>query len=102
VSKPEGLFLVTDDGRRIPIDVKLAYVQDGERFWSPVIEGDLNAIMPSVIAIDGPPVHDGEVITFADPGPGWETDEWGERVMANSGHVFGHYDRPDLDQSSTK
>ena len=48
--------------------------------------------MPNVVAFDGRPVHRGEAITFPTPGPGWDTPEWGRRVMANSRHVFGWYE----------
>jgi hypothetical protein len=92
VSRPDGLFLVTNAGMRIPIDVKLAFEHNGTRHWQPMIEGDFNAIMPSVVAIDGPPVHRGECLSFPAPGPGWDTPDWGRRVMANSTHVFGWYE----------
>ena len=50
MSKPEGLVMVTEDGQRIPIDLKPSPLEEpGIQHWEPMIEGDLNAIMPSVI-----------------------------------------------------
>lgn len=99
MSQPHGLFFVTNDGRRIPFDVKFHHIDETEdvRFWTPVIEGDLNRIMPSVVMIDGPSVDWGEVIMFENAGPGWETAAWGELVMANSRHVFSSYKPGDLE-----
>lgn len=98
MSTPQGLFMVTNAGQRIPIDVKL-YCADGggTRYWLPVIEGDLKAVMPSVIGFDGPALHAGEALAFPVPGPGWDTEEWAQTLMANSQHVFAWYhnfDRP--------
>lgn len=94
MSKPSGLFMVTDAGQRIPIDVKLSHIDEDRdvRYWAPIIEADLNAVMPSVVAFDGPCVDKGECLTFQAPGPGWNTAEWAERIMANSRHVFGWYE----------
>lgn len=88
MSQPQGLFLVTDTGQRIPVDTKLHHIADGCHHWQVVIEGDLNAIMPNVVAFDGPALGAGNAIHFDDPGPGWDTEEWGRRVLANSQHVF--------------
>lgn len=95
--KPEGLVLITDTGMRIPIDLRLDHIKDGCRYWEPVIQGDLNRVMPHVVAFDGPPVRRGECIHFTAPGPGWDTFEWAQRVMANSRHVFGFYDNGEGD-----
>lgn len=97
MSRPEGLVMVTDTGLRIPIDLRLEHVDPdtGIRYWQPVIEGDLDKIMPSVVAFDGPPVGVGESVSFFKSGPGWDTAEWGQRVMSNSRHVFSWYQRGD-------
>lgn len=90
--------MVTDTGLRVPIDLRLVGVnsETGIRYWEPMIEGDLDAIMPSVIGFDGPRVNKGEAITFSEPGPGWNTKTWGNRVMENSRHIFSHYDPDDV------
>lgn len=91
--KPTGLFMVTDTGMRIPIDLKLAdYQEDSTTFWEPVIEADLNAVMPHVVAFDGPPLGAGRALHFPEPGPGWDTMEWVQRIMDNSRHVISWYD----------
>lgn len=93
MSKPEGLVMVTEDGQRIPIDLKPSPLEEpGIQHWEPMIEGDLNAIMPSVIGFDGPRLRSDQAISFSEPGPGWDTFEWAQRVMANSRHVFAYYD----------
>lgn len=93
--KPTGLVMITDDGLRIPIDLKLAdhcEPNDEVMFWEPVIEADLNTVMPKVIGFDGPPLTKHQAIHFPNPGPGWDTIEWAQRIMDNSGHVFTWYD----------
>lgn len=93
--KPTGLFMITEDGLRVPIDLKLAeHCEPGDdiMFWEPVVEADPNALMPKVIGFDGPALTKGNAITFPHPGPGWDTLEWAKRIMDNSGHVFVWYD----------
>lgn len=97
--KPHDLVMVTDTGMRIPIDLRpLRYEPETHtQHWTPVIEADLDAVMPAVIAFDGPPVGVGHAVSFEQPGPGWDTLEWAQRVMANSRHVFAYYDNSDGD-----
>lgn len=93
--KPTGLFMITEDGLRIPIDLKLAdHSEPGDdtMFWEVVIEADLDTVMPKVIAFDGPRITKGNAIHFPNPGAEWGTLEWAQRIMRNSGHVFTWYD----------
>lgn len=93
--KPTGLFMITEDGLRVPIDLKLAEHCDPDdevTFWEPVIEADLNTLMPRVIGFGGAPLTKRQAIHFPNPGPGWDTVEWAERIMANSRQVFTWYD----------
>ena len=90
-NKPEGLVMVTDTGIRIPIDLRHTHTKDGIDYWEPMIEADLNAVMPNVTAFDGPPLTAKDCIHFTAPGPGWDTFEWAQRVLANSRHVFAFY-----------
>lgn len=90
---PHGIVAITLAGNRIGIDLKLHHTEGDKRFWEPVIEGDINDLMPMVIGFDGPrPFGINDVLHMNSPGPGWNTREWAERVMANSRHIFAYYE----------
>lgn len=87
--KPTSVVLITDQGRRVPVELRYAGFNSDAHIWEPVIEGDLGKIMASVVAIDADSWPAGVGLQLP-AGPGYDNVEWGLAVLANSPILAGY------------
>lgn len=96
--KPTNIVLITDAGFRVPVDMRMVPTEfwcdvaghSSCTWWEPLVEGDLTKIMPHVVKMEGDALpHNAHIVI--DSGPGYDTQEWGHRLMINSPILFGYH-----------
>lgn len=80
---PTNPVMVLANGIRVPLVLRhLGYGFGVGEVWQPVIEGDIEKLMPLLVALDADEWPSNTSVKF----PGWSggTYEWAQRVLAAS------------------
>lgn len=88
-SKPTNVALITNTGRRVPIDLRYIGCSSGVHIWEPVIERHLAHLMSTVTAIDADVWPAGAELQLP-AGPGYDDIEWGLAILRNSPILAGY------------